>query len=152
MSTEDDAGVETPAPDKKQKKAKEPKAAKAKKTKGKAAAATGRTLAISIPAHPRAQRSIRKIRARTAIGVFLLVLILSHRSGVPNQEAVMRALLAGLIGNLVGWGCALAVWRQLVMAEVRLVENARRERRRAQAEAAAEHAATRAAAAAAAAS
>ena len=103
-------------------------------------------LAISIPAHPRAQRSIRRIRARTAIAAFVLVLILSHRSGVPNQEAVMRALLAGLIGNLAGWGCALAVWRQLVLAEVRLVENARRERRRAQAEAAAEHAAARAAA------
>jgi hypothetical protein len=64
----------------------------------------------------------------------------------------MRALLAGLIGNLAGWGCALAVWRQLVLAEVRLVENARRERRRAQAEAAAEHAAARAAASAASAS
>jgi hypothetical protein len=150
MSTDDEAeaGAEAPAA-KKPKKAKAAKEPKAKKTKGKgAAAASGKALAISIPAHPRAQRSIRRIRARTALAAFVLVLFLSHRSGVPGQEAVMRALLAGLIGNLAGWGCALAVWRQLVLAEVRLVETARRERRRAQAEAAAEHAAARAAAAA----
>jgi len=165
MSTEDEAeaGAAAPAPEAKTKKVKEPKAAKApkaakepkaKKGKGKGAAAApgGKTLAISIPAHPRAQRSIRRTRARTAIVVFGLVLILSLRSGVPAQEAAMRALIAGLIGNLAAWGCALAVWRQLVMAEVRLVETARRDRRRAQAEAAAEHAAARAAAAAASAS
>ena len=80
---------------------------------GRGRRAGRKALAISIPAHPRAQRSIRRIRARTAIAAFVLVLILSHRSGVPNQEAVMRALLAGLIGNLAGWACALAVWRQL---------------------------------------
>jgi hypothetical protein len=121
-----------------------------KKDKAKAGAvAPGRkSLAISIDAHPRARVSIRRIRARTAIAAFVLVLILSHRSGVPSQEAVVRALIAGLVGNLAGWGCALAVWRQLVMAELRLVENARRDRRRAQAEAAAEQAAARAAAAA----
>ena len=110
-------------------------------------AAPGRkALAISIDAHPRARVSIRRTRARTALAAFVLVLIMSHRSGVPGQEAVMRALLAGLVGNLAGWGCALAVWRQLVMAELRLVETARRDRRRAQAEAAAAHAAARAAA------
>jgi hypothetical protein len=105
----------------------------------------GRTaLAISIEAHPRARASIRKIRARTAIAAFALVLILSHRSGVPDQEAVLRALIAGLLGNLAGWGCAVAVWRQLMLAELRLVENVRRERRRAIAEAAAAAAAARA--------
>jgi hypothetical protein len=115
-----------------------------KKQKNDAEDAGRKALAISIEAHPRARASIRKIRARTAIAAFALVLILSHRSGVPGQEAVLRALIAGLLGNLAGWGCAVAVWRQLMLAELRLVENVRRDRRRAIAEAAAAAAAARA--------
>jgi hypothetical protein len=83
------------------------------------AAGGGNALVISIAAHPRARASIRKIRARTAIAAFAIVLIMSHRSGVPGQEAVLRALLAGLLGNLAGWGCAVAVWRQLMLGELR---------------------------------
>jgi hypothetical protein len=144
MSTSDtpEAAADTPEPAAKAKKAK-----KAKKSKTPEAAASGRkTLAISIDAHPRARTAIRKIRARTALAAFVIVLILSHRSGVPAQEAVMRALLAGLVGNLAGWACALGVWRQLMLGELRVVENVRRNRRRAQAEAAAAAAAAKAAA------
>jgi hypothetical protein len=124
--------------------AKAPKAKKGKK-KSTAAPAGGKVLAISIDAHPRARAAVRKIRARTAIAAFVIVLVLSHRSGVPNQEAVLRALIAGLLGNVAGWACSLAVWRQLVLGELRVVENVRRERRRAHAEAAAAAAAARAA-------
>ena len=60
---------------------------------------------------------------------------------MPGQEAALRALLAGLVGNLVGWACALAVWRSLVMAELKVASDAYRERMEAQAEAAAERAA-----------
>ena len=135
------------------KKEKKPK--KKKKDAGGTAGGAesgGKVLGISIVGHPRARRSIRRIRAWTALGAFVLVLVMSHRSGVPNQEAAMRALIAGLVGNLVGWACAMVVWRQLMMAELRLVENVRRERRRARAEAATAEAAERAAARAAAAS
>ncbi len=92
---------------------------------------------VSVAAHPRARASIRRTRARTALVVFGLVLFLSLSSGVPGQEAALRALVAGLVGNLVAWACALAVWRALVLAELRVVENARAERRRAHAEPAA---------------
>jgi len=121
------------------KKEKKPKEKKKKKGAGEtpAGADGGRkVLGISIVAHPRARRSIRRIRAWTALGAFLLVLVMSHRSGVPNQEAALRALIAGLVGNLAGWACAMIVWRQLMMAELRLVEDIRRERRRERAEAA----------------
>ena len=90
---------------------------------------------VSVAAHPRARASIRRTRARTALVAFGLVLFLSLSSGVPGQEAALRALVAGLVGNLAGWACALAVWRALVLAELRAVENARAERRRAAAEA-----------------
>jgi len=93
--------------------------------------------AVSVAAHPRARASVRRIRAWTALAAFGIVLMLSLSASVPGQEAVLRAVVAGLIGNLAGWACALAVWRQLVLAEVRVAEDARRERMRARAESAA---------------
>jgi hypothetical protein len=91
--------------------------------------------AVSVAAHPRARASVRRVRAWTAIAAFVLVLVLSRRAGVPGEEAVLRALVAGLVGNLLGWMCALAVWRQLVVAELRAAHEARRERLRARADA-----------------
>ena len=102
--------------------------------------------AISVGAHPRARASIRRIRARTALVAFAIVLFLCLNAGVPGQEAALRALVAGLVGNLVGWACALAVWRALVMAELKVATEAYNERMRARAEAAAERAAAEAAA------
>jgi hypothetical protein len=119
-------------PDKKEKKA--------KKKKGSDGAAV--PAAVSIAAHPRAKASIRRTRARTALAAFAIVLFLSHKAGVTGQEVVLRAIVAGLVGNLIGWACALAVWRQIVVQEVRLVEEARRERARARTEAAAAAAAS----------
>jgi type VI protein secretion system component VasK len=84
--------------------------------------------AISVAAHPRARASIRRTRARTALAAFGIVLFLSLSSGVPGQEAAVRALVAGLIGNLAGWACALAVWRSLVMAEVKAAGDKHRAR------------------------
>lgn len=90
--------------------------------------------AVSVAAHPRARASVRRVRAWTAIAAFAIVLVLSLRAGVPGQDAALRALAAGLVGNVAGWMCALAVWRQLVVAELRAAEEARRERLRARAE------------------
>jgi hypothetical protein len=83
---------------------------------------------VSVAAHPRARASIRRTRARVALAAFALVLFLSLSSGVPGQEAALRALVAGLVGNLAGWACALAVWRSLVMAEIKVAGDAHRAR------------------------
>src|SRR5688572_15012290 len=98
-----------------------------KKHKGAEAADKG-ALSVSVAAHPRARASIRRTRARTALVAFALVLFLSMKAGVPGQEAAMRALVAGLVGNLVGWACALGVWRALVMAELKAATDAYHER------------------------
>jgi Na+/melibiose symporter-like transporter len=108
---------------------------KAKKKKG-AEPASGDV--VTVAEHPRAKASIRRTRARVALFAFALVLFLSLKGGVTGQEAVMRAVVAGIVGNLAAWFCALAVWRQIVVQEVRTVEEARRQRaRRRAAEAAA---------------
>jgi hypothetical protein len=96
---------------------------------------------VTVAAHPRAKASVRRTRARVALATFLVVLYLSHSHGVGGQEAVIRALVGGLIGNLVAWACALAVWRTIVIQEVRTVEEHRRARARARAEASAADAA-----------
>jgi hypothetical protein len=101
---------------------------------------------VSVGAHPRARTSIRRTRARSALIVFALVLFLCLNAGVPGQEAVLRALVAGLVANLVAWGCALAVWRSLVVAELKVATDAYNERVRAANEAAADKAAAEAAA------
>ena len=98
-------------------------------------------MTVSVAAHPRARASIRRIRGWTAIGAFAIVLLLTMNAGVPGEEAALRSLIAGLVGNLVGWACALAVWRQLVLAELRIAEDRHNERKRERAEAAAEAAA-----------
>jgi len=106
------------------------------KKKDKKGASAKDELTISVAAHPRARASIRRTRARTALVAFGLVLFLSLQAGVPGQEAAIRALVAGLVGNVVGWACALAVWRSLVLAEIKVAADARQERMRARAEAA----------------
>jgi uncharacterized membrane protein YccC len=112
-----------------------------KKSKKGAEATEGAATVISVGAHPRARASIRRTRARTALAAFGIVLFLSLNAGVPGEEAALRALLAGLVGNLVGWACALAVWRSLVMAELKVASDAYHARMTARAEAAAESAA-----------
>ena len=117
-----------------------------KKKKQKGADAPEGVPVISVKAHPRARASIRRTRARTALAAFAIVLFVCLSGSVPPQEAFLRALVAGLIGNLVGWACALAVWRALVMAELKVATEAYNERVRLANEAAAEKAAAAAAA------
>jgi hypothetical protein len=105
-----------------------------KKKDKKGESSDGTAVVVSVANHPRAKGSIRRARARTALFAFMVVLFLSYKGGVPGQEAVVRAVIAGLVGNLIGWGCALALWRQIIVQEVRVIEDARRERARARAE------------------
>jgi hypothetical protein len=116
------------------------------KKKKDAAEAPEAGMVVSVAAHPRARASVRRTRARAALVVFGLVLFLSLQSGVPGQEAAVRALVAGLVANLVAWGCALAVWRSLIMAELKVATDAYNERVHRANEAAAERAAAEAAA------
>src|ERR671914_2275174 len=104
---------------------------KKKNKKGEGEAPGTAARAVSVAAHPRARASIRRTRARTALVAFALVLFLCLNAGVPAQEAALRALVAGLVGNLFAWACALAFWRSLVLAELKVATEAYNERRRA---------------------
>lgn len=93
---------------------------------------------VSIANHPRARASVRRARARVALIAFALVLLLCLNAGVPAEEAVLRALGAGVIAHLCTWAIALMLWKQVLLSEVRAAHARRQERRRVQLAAAAE--------------
>jgi uncharacterized membrane protein YccC len=110
--------------------------------KGEAAEEAGAPVrSASIAAHPRARQSIRRIRARAGFGVFLAVLIFGHLAGLTWFDATWRALIAGVVANVIAWRCAIYVWRHVLVAELRNAEELYAERRRAAAEAAEKRAA-----------
>jgi hypothetical protein len=102
-----------------------------KKKQKNGGAAEAPSLVVSVAAHPRARASVRRTRARTGLAAFVIVGLLCLKAGVPGQEAALRALIAGIVGNLIGWACAVAVWRSLVMAELKLARDAYNQRVRA---------------------
>src|SRR3954469_18250216 len=84
-----------------------------KKAKKKGKERNG-TAGVSVRTHPRAARSVRRVRAWAGLAGFLLTLALSASAHVPLQDAFVRALVGGLALNLIAWRLAIAVWRQLI--------------------------------------
>ena len=103
-----------------------------KPKKDKKAKAAADPNAITIGAHPRATRSVRRARAFGGLLGFVVTLFLAHQAGVPAWDGVLRALAAGVALHLVAWALAVTVWRQLMLAEMRAAHDrrlARAERR-----------------------
>jgi hypothetical protein len=98
---------------KKDKKDKKDK--KGKKGKGSSDSGAG----PSVAAHPRASYQVRRAKGWGGIAGFALAAYLSYKAGVPTFDLGLRALIAGILGYLLAWGCAVTVWRHLVLAELR---------------------------------
>ena len=92
---------------------------------------------VSLAAHPRARASIRRTRARVALGAFAIVLLVALPAGVPAADAVGRALLAGTAAHMCAWAAAIAIWRHIVVAELAVAQERRRRAAAARADAAA---------------
>ena len=91
-------------------------------------------LVVSISSHPRAKAGIRRARTRAALLAFALVLALNLMGDQRPFDAVWRALLAGIVVNVVVWRFAIVVWRHIVIAEVRQLEEQHAEKLRIQRE------------------
>jgi len=102
------------------------------KGKGKSEKGDKPELVVSIAAHPRAKAGIRRARTRAALIVFALVLALNIVGDQELFDAVWRALLAGIVANVVVWRFAIVVWRHIVISEVRALEEERMEKIKAQ--------------------
>jgi peptidoglycan biosynthesis protein MviN/MurJ (putative lipid II flippase) len=68
--------------------------------------------------HPVAARQIARARAWGALIGFLLVFWLSRRAGLPFPESGARAIVGGLVLRMLAWGAVVAVWRQLIPAQI----------------------------------
>jgi hypothetical protein len=104
------------------------------KDKGKSEKGEKPELVVSIAAHPRAKAGIRRARTRAALIVFALVLALNLVGDQQLFDAVWRALLAGIVANVVVWRFAIVIWRHIVISEVRQLEEERKEKLKAQRE------------------
>ena len=81
-----------------------------KEKKGKKGKGTGG--GPSVANHPRARAQIRMAKGWGGLIGFVI--------------AGLRALAAGVAGYVVAWGCAVTVWRHLVVAELRAAAEAGR--------------------------
>ena len=101
-----------------------------KKAKGKDAAAEG----ASIASHPRAQASIRRMKAWAGLAGFAIAAVLSLQASVPVVTVGLRALGAGVVGYMLAWWAGVLVWRQLILAEQKAAYEVIQSRRNADAE------------------
>jgi hypothetical protein len=105
-----------------------------KKAGKKAKKGEEKTVTVSIAHHPRAKAGVRRARTRAAFGAFLLVLALNLVGHQELFDALWRALLAGIVVNVIVWRCAIVVWKHIIVTELRQEEERRLERVREQRE------------------
>jgi hypothetical protein len=94
---------------------------KPEKAKDGAPGGKGADAAMSVANHPRAGVQVARAKAWGGLIGFLLVALLSWRSGAPTADLLLRALAGGVVGYVAAWACAVVVWRHLVVAELRAV-------------------------------
>lgn len=73
----------------------------------------------TLSSHPRASRDLLRGRGWGGLAGFLLVAWISFQAGAPVADVVLRAIVGGTVGVLVGWAAAVMVWRALAVAEIR---------------------------------
>ena len=92
---------------------------KDKKDKKKKKGADGAPAGPSVASHPRARYQVRRAKGWGGIAGFVIAGYLSYKAGVPIFDVGLRALVFGMVGYMLAWMCAVTVWRQLVLAELR---------------------------------
>ncbi|MEA2154222.1 MAG: hypothetical protein QOE11_362 [Solirubrobacteraceae bacterium] len=104
------------------KEPKEPKAPmekKEKKGKGKDEAAVTVVAGVCVARHPRHAGAVRRAKGWGGVAGAVLCSLLASRANLPAFDWMLRGLAGGIAGYLAVWALALAVARQLVIAEVR---------------------------------
>lgn len=74
---------------------------------------------ISVAGHPRAAAQVRRAKGFGGVSFFFITAYFSYKAQVPADQVAVRALIAGIGGYMLAWMCAVTVWRQLVLAELR---------------------------------
>ncbi|MFP5362734.1 MAG: hypothetical protein ACLGI5_08390 [Thermoleophilia bacterium] len=82
-------------------------------------AATAGAAGVCVAGHPRSAAAVRRAKGFGGLLGTLLTALLALQAGLPPSDAMLRGLAGGIVGYLALWAVALAVARQLVIAEVR---------------------------------
>jgi hypothetical protein len=92
---------------------------KSKKKKKDEDAPAGVPDGICVAGHPRSARAVRRAKGWGGVAGIALCTALALGAHLPLFDALLRGLAGGIVTYLVVWALALAVARQLVVAEVR---------------------------------
>jgi hypothetical protein len=95
-----------------------PKKEKGKGKKDAAPADPNAERIVRVNAHPRARHHVATAKGWGGLAGFCATLLLSLKAGLPAFDAGLRALAGGMVLYLFAWMVAVAVWRQLAIAEV----------------------------------
>ncbi|MEA2467361.1 MAG: hypothetical protein QOJ57_1487 [Thermoleophilaceae bacterium] len=95
----------------------------------KGAGAPPSTGEIRLSEHPRARHHIRLAKGWAGLAGCAFAGYASWRGGATFVDTALRALLWGVAAYVLVWFCAVQVWRQIAIAEVRAAEKQWRERR-----------------------
>lgn len=71
----------------------------------------------SVAAHPRAARSVVRVKSLAGLAGFLIGGYMSLSTGT-SADVMLRALVAGGVCYVAGWAAAVFVWRRLVVVEL----------------------------------
>jgi hypothetical protein len=93
------------------------------KAEGSAKSAKGQAACeVRLSQHPRARHQIRMAKGWAGLVACVFAGYASWHGGAPFFDSVLRALLWGVAAYLLVWFCAVQVWRQFAIAEVRAAE------------------------------
>lgn len=84
---------------------------------------------IRLSEHPRARHQIRVAKGWAGLAGCAFAGYASWHGGAPFFDTALRALLWGVAAYVLVWFCAVQVWRQVAIAEVRAAEKAWSERK-----------------------
>jgi hypothetical protein len=102
------------------------KGKKGKKGDAKAPRSSGQ---IRLSEHPRARHQIRLAKGWAGLAGCAFAGYASWHGGATFTDTVLRALLWGVAAYVLVWFCAVQVWRQVAIAEVRAAEKHWRQRK-----------------------
>jgi hypothetical protein len=74
---------------------------------------------ICVAGHPRSAGLVRRAKGWGGLGGLVLATLLALNAHIPLLDAMLRGLAGGVLGYITLWALAVAVARQLVVAEVR---------------------------------
>jgi hypothetical protein len=84
---------------------------------------------IKLSEHPRARHQIRVAKGWAGLAGCALAGYASWHGGAPFVDTALRAVLWGVAAYVLVWFCAVQVWRQIAIAEVRTAEKLWRQRK-----------------------